>query len=766
MITVIERRKREETYGWGVVFSDQTTDKLVAADAPSAHAILDALVHWDDIDIHFRGQTHHSTGHGFAGIARRHLLKILQLRCEALGVKLVFEQQANDAQAIAEQYDADLVIVSDGLHSGIREHYDGIFQPVIETRPNRYIWLGSSAPLSAFTFAFEETGSGWFQMHAYPHAEQASTVVLEAPDPVWRAAGLDRMDTKAGLAFCESLFGAYLQGHHLMHSSPQLPGSQTWHRFGRLNCRQWTHVLGMKGHAIPLVLMGDAAHSLHFSIGSGTKLAMEDAISLAQALDDTPWISDALHAYEQARRVEILRNQNAAANSMEWFENVQRYVHFEPQQFAYSLLTRSQRISHENLRLRDGAYVAEYEDRFAKQAFAKAGLEKPAELHFVPPMFTPFRIRDIVLKNRIVVSPMAQYSAVDGVVGDYHLVHLGSRAMGGAGLVFAEMTCVSADARITPGCPGLYHPTHTQAWKRIVDFIHANTDAKVAMQLGHAGAKGATRPMWEGMDRPVEEGAWPLLAASRQQYLPGISQWAQEAGIKDMERIKADFVHATEQAHAAGFDWLELHCAHGYLLSSFISPLTNKRDDEYGGTLEQRCRYPLEVFAAIRAAWPQHKPISVRISAHDWVPGGTTPDDAVQIARLFRQAGADMIACSSGQVSKEEKPAYGRMYQTPFSDRIRNEAGIATMAVGAIYEADHANSIIAAGRADLCAIARPHLANPHWTLHEAARIGFTHINWPRQYLAGKTQLERNRAREAAAVSTPQANSFAAGKEDR
>jgi anthraniloyl-CoA monooxygenase len=465
-------------------------------------------------------------------------------------------------------------------------------------------------------------------------------------------------------------------------------------------------------------------------------------------------------AYEEARVVEVLKIQSSARNSMEWFENVKRYTRLEAEQFAYSLLTRSQRISHENLRVRDAAYVERYENWFAERAYGQAGLPRLPENRSMPPMLTPFRLRGTVLKNRIVVSPMAQYSAIDGIAGDYHLVHLGSRAMGGAGMVFAEMTCVSADARITPACPGMYTPKHTQAWKRIVDFVHENTDAKIAMQLGHAGPKGSTRRSWDGIDLPLESGNWPLLAASPQQYIAGVSQTAREATREDMERIKADFVRATREAATAGFDWLELHCAHGYLLSSFISPLTNHRIDEYGGTLENRCRYPIEVFSAIRAVWPHSKPVSVRISAHDWVEGGITPVDAVAIARLFKEAGADMIDCSSGQVSKQEAPVYGRMFQTPFADRIRNEAGIPTIAVGAIFEADHANSIIAAGRADLCAVARPHLANPAWTLTEAAKIGYLDMEWPKQYYAAKVQLERNLEREkqlAAANSglTPQ-----------
>jgi anthraniloyl-CoA monooxygenase len=507
---------------------------------------------------------------------------------------------------------------------------------------------------------------------------------------------------------------------------------------------------------VPVVLMGDAAHTAHFSIGSGTKLALEDSIELARSFAQHPGdLSAALQHYEDVRSVEVLKIQNAARNSTEWFEHVDRYVNLPPEQFAYSLLTRSQRISHENLRLRDKDYVEDYEDWIAERAglparaLALADVASSASQQSVPPMLTPFRLRGVVLKNRIVVSPMAQYSSVDGIAGDYHLVHLGARAMGGAAMVMVEMTCPTADARITPGCPGLWIGAQRDAFKRIVDFVHANSDAKIAMQLGHAGAKGSTRVPWEGEDQPLESGNWPLISASPQQYLDGISSWSRAMTRADMERVRDDFVRSTRYAAEAGFDWLELHCAHGYLLSSFISPLTNQRTDEYGGSLANRLRYPLEIFHAMREVWPKHLPISIRISAHDWVEGGITPDDAVEIARVFKAAGADLIDCSSGQVSKKQRPVYGRMYQTPFADRIRNEAGIATMAVGAISEADHVNSIIAAGRADLCAVARPHLANPAWTLLEVAKIGVTDVAWPKQYLSGKQQLERNLERERA-----------------
>ncbi len=499
------------------------------------------------------------------------------------------------------------------------------------------------------------------------------------------------------------------------------------------------------------MLVGDAAHTAHFSVGSGTKLALEDAIELARCIGRRPEdLRGALHEYETVRAVEVLRIQNAARNSTEWFENVARYASLPPEQFAYSLLTRSQRISHENLRVRDRVYLEGYEDFLAE----RAGVARAAPQMPIPPMFTPYKVRGVTLRNRVVVSPMAQYSCVDGVPGDYHLVHLGARAMGGAGLVFAEMTCPTPDARITPGCPGLWSDAQRDAWKRIVDFVHANSHAKIAMQFGHAGAKGSTRVPWEGEDEPLTTGNWPLIAASPQQYVDGVSDWSRAMTRADMDRVRDDFVRSTRHAAEAGFDWLELHCAHGYLLSSFISPLTNLRTDEYGGSLVNRLRYPLEVFGAMRDAWPQHLPMSVRISAHDWVEGGITPDDAVEIARAFKAAGADMIDCSSGQVSRKQSPVYGRMFQTPFADRVRNEAGIATIAVGAISEADHVNSIIGAGRADLCAIARPHLANASWTLMEAAKIGYVDLPWPKQYQSAKMQLVRNVEREKAAAATP------------
>lgn len=756
-ITVVERNRPYDTFGWGVVFSDATMNNMRTWDEDSANIIEKSFNHWDDIELFFKGRTIRSGGHGFVGIGRKHLLNILQERCEQLGVKLVFETEVNSDLDFP---DADLIIAADGINSRIRSRYQDYFKPNIVTRPNRFIWLGTERQYDAFTFDFQKTDHGWFQAHIYQFDEKTATFIVECPEHVWLAHGMDKFDLQQSIEFCQNLFAENLQGASLMSNARHLRGS-AWLNFQRIVCEEWWLT---NQHGSCVVLMGDAVHTAHFAIGSGTKLAFEDAIELAHQFkllgDRKEKIPAVLAQYQALRKIETLRIQNAAWNAMEWFEVCgTRYCdQLEPEQFMYSMLTRSQRISHENLRLRDKSWLENYEDWFFRRSLSKSVNVKATVQNnhlpsiVPPPMFTPWRVRSVELKNRVMVSPMAQYSAVDGVVGDYHLVHLGARAMGGAGLVCAEMTCVSAQGRITPACPGLWTDEQGDAWERIVAWVHRHSDAKIAIQLGHAGAKGSTRRAWDGIDKPLQGGGeenWPLISASAQQYLAGESQWSKAMTKEDFVRVKADFVAATQRAAKAGFDWLELHCAHGYLLSSFISPLTNQRQDEYGGSLENRLRYPLEVFQDVRKAWPSHLPISVRISAHDWVDGGITPQDAVLIAKEFKRVGADMIDCSSGQVSKKEAITYGRMFQTPFADRIRQEAAIPTIAVGAISEADHVNSIIAAGRADLCAVARPHLANPAWTLTEAAKIGYTPIDWPKTYRSGKAQMEANFAREKA-----------------
>jgi anthraniloyl-CoA monooxygenase len=744
-VVVIERNRPYDTFGWGVVFSDATLENLRGADPVSARTIAAEFSRWDDIDVHFRGRMIRSGGHGFIGIGRKKLLNILQARCEEVGVQLVFETQVQDDQDIARQYGADLVIASDGINSPVRTRYADTFQPDIDQRNCRFVWLGTRKVFEAFTFIFVPTEHGWFQAHAYQFENGLSTFIVETTDAAWQAAGIDRMSQEDGIAYCEKLFAPWLDGEPLICNATHLRGSAVWIRFPRVICKhwvQWTQPDGAQCREVPVVLMGDAAHSAHFSIGSGTKLALEDAIELANTLKAGGDLRERLQHYEAVRGVEVLKIQNAARNSTEWFENVARYAGLEPEQFAYSLLTRSQRISHENLRLRDPAWLEGYERWLA----GRSGVEAPAGQPPRPPLLTPFTVRGVTLSNRIVVSPTMLYSSQNGVPGSFHLVHLGGRALGGAGLLITEATAVSADARITPGDPGLWNDEQIAAWKKITDFVHAQSGARIGVQLNHAGRRGSTQLGWEQPDHPLAEGNWPLVSASALPYRPGFSAVPREATQHDLERIRDDFVAAARRAADAGFDWLELQAGHGFLLSSFISPLTNRRADAYGGSLDNRLRFPIEVVAAVRAAWPQHLPLSVRISATDWADGGTTVDDAVEIARRLKEAGADLVDASSGEVTPDQKPVYGRMFQAPFADRIRNEAQVPTIAVGAITEADQVNGIVASGRADLCALSRPHLANAAWLLDQSARHGWRDVQWPAAYEWGRDQLERSYAR--------------------
>ena len=737
-VTVLERNRPDDTFGWGVVFSDQTLGYLREADPETYREIADNFAHWDDIDIHFRGEVITSGGHGFSGIARVRLLQILQRRAADLGVDLRFQCDAPDDAALAslDLGPIDLVVAADGVNSRIRAKYADAFRPDLDVRSARFVWLGTTKLFDAFTFLFVQNEHGVFQVHAYRYDREHSAFIVECDDRSWRAAGFDQLDESGTVAACEKMFAPWLDGHALVSNAPHL--RSPWVSFTRVSNERW---YTMDGDVAPVALIGDSAHTAHFSIGSGTKLAMEDAIALARILDREPDLRTALEAYQDERKTDAIRLQNAARNSMEWFENVRRYVHLDPPQFAYSLLTRSQRVGHESLRIRDRKYLEGVERWFASRA-SGAEPETP-----VPPMFTPFRLRGMTLHNRVVVAPMDMYSAVDGVPNDFHLVHLGARALGGAALVVTEMTCVSPEGRITLGCTGMYAPEHRDAWARVTEFVHRWTPAKICLQLGHSGRKGATKVMWEGMDAPLEEGGWEVIGPSDVPWAPG-NPVPRPMTRADMDRVRDEFVRATEMAVEAGFDMVELHCAHGYLLSSFITPLSNTRTDEYGGSLEHRLRYPLEVFRAMRAVWPEERPMSVRVSATDWVAGGVDCGDAVEVARAFHAAGADAIHVSAGQTSTGARPVYGRMFQTPFSDRIRNEAHVPTIAVGNITDPDQVNGIIAAGRADLCALARPHLSDPQWTLRAAAELGHAEQWWPVQYSSGRQQLERLMQRKA------------------
>jgi anthraniloyl-CoA monooxygenase len=744
-ITVVERNKIDDTFGFGVVFSDATMDNLATADRESYDAICRAFYHWDDIDILYRGKILRSTGHGFAGMSRQRLLEILAHRAAELGVELRFEQEVSHPDELGP---ADLILAADGVNSRLRDLYADRFGPRVDLRPNRFVWLGTTRPYPAFTFDFRENEHGLWRLHAYQYERPSggdtpiSTFIVEATEDAFENSGLDPLDEKAAVAYCGSLFAEHLEGHRLTANR------SIWRRFPTISNDRW--------HRGNVVLIGDAAHTAHFSVGSGTKLALEDAIALAAELqivdpDNPRGIQRALSAYEANRRADVESLQRAAQVSLQWFEDTERYMHMEPIQFGFTLLTRSLRITHEDLQSRDPGYVAQVDRWFARRAAEQSGVpiegmvELPrrealavhsparsyASTSTPPPMFTPFKLRDLLIVNRVVVSAMCQYSARDGLPNDWHFVHLGSRAIGGAGLVMTEMTDVSADGRITPGCAGLYSDEQAAAWQRTVEFVHGNSAARIGVQLAHAGRKGSTKLAWEGIDEPLGEDGWPLIAASAVPW-GADSATPREMTREDMDSVRDDFVAATKRAVTAGFDVVELHMAHGYLLSTFISPLTNQRADDYGGSLDGRMRYPLEVLDAVRAAWPEDKPLFVRISAVDWAPGGLTPDDAVEIARMLAEHGCDLVDVSAGQTVPEAAPAYGRQFQTPFSDRIRNEVGIATMAVGNISSYMDVNTILAAGRADLCALGRAHLWDPYWTRNAAQKQGYP-LAWPDPY---------------------------------
>ncbi len=723
-VDVFEKNKPDDTFGWGVVFSKETLGTLEAADAESYRAIESRFAYWDDIEVHANGKVTTSTGHGFCGLSRKDLLAILHERCAQLGVNLHFQEEL-PADPLPK---ADLVIACDGVHSPIRERYAADFKPSLDWRKCKFTWLGSTKPLSAFTFRFKNSPHGLFQVHAYPFTRTpmqpsgaTSTFIVECHESVWRKAGLDTMSEAESVAFLEKLFAEELGGHRLC------PNKSIWRTFPTIRCESW-----VRGNT---VLMGDAVHTAHYSIGSGTKLAMEDAIALRDAFaKEGQHVGKALARYELERKPEVIRLQKAAQTSLEWFENSARYANLHPLQLTFSLMTRSKRITWANLKQRDPKLVDQVDAWFAKEQ----GTKLNADGSVPPPLFAPFKLRELELPNRVVVSPMCQYSAKDGVPNDWHLVHLGGRAVGGAGLVMTEMTNVSAEGRITHGCAGLWNDEQLAAWKRVTSFVHEHSNARIGIQLAHAGRKASCQLPWEG-DGPLKanEQPWQTLGPSA---LPFDAGWHTPKAMdaNDLARIKQAFADATKRADAAGFDLVEVHMAHGYLLSEFLSPLSNKRTDAYGGSLEGRMKFPLEVFDAMRAVWPKHKPMSVRVSASDWLgKDGMTVEDTVEVAKALKAHGCDVIDVSSGGNVPESKIEYGRMYQVPFAEAVKLGAGIPVMAVGAIQGADHANTIIASGRADLCALARPHLSDPSLVHRHAQEQGVDSLAWPKQYLAVK-----------------------------
>ncbi|PYR14899.1 MAG: bifunctional salicylyl-CoA 5-hydroxylase/oxidoreductase [Acidobacteria bacterium] len=715
-IRVIERNRPDDTFGFGVVFSDATMAAVADADSEAYRGIARHLVHWDDIEVHYRGERITSTGHGFSGMSRHTLLRVLQEQACAAGIDLLFEREIT---SLAEVRDADLAVAADGLNSTARRLLGDRIRTTIDVRPNRFVWLGTTKPFPAFTFYFKNDSHGLWRVHAYQYGPEHSTFIVECGEATWKAAGMDRASEQQTADFLEGLFAEELDGHQLMTNR------SIWRQFPTVRVEPWW--------SDRVVLLGDAAHTAHFSVGSGTRMAMEDAVALRDCLVHDTDVRSALRAYEARRRPQVESLQRAAQASLQWFEDTERYMSLDPVQFTFSLLTRSLRITHEDLRVRDPAFLARVDESVARDAERQVGRSVGAGRRGLPPpMFTPFRLRDLVLPNRVVVSPMCQYVADDGTIGDWHLVHLGSRAMGGAGLVMAEMTDVSREARISPWCAGLYRPEHAAAWKRIVEFVHRETPAAIGVQLGHAGRKGATQRLWEGDNEPLAEGGWPLVSASPIPYFADRSSVPREMTRADMNCAIAAFADAAGLARDAGFDLLEVHMAHGYLLASFISPLTNTRADEYGGSLDNRMRFPLEVFDACRSVWPDEKPMSVRISAVDWMPGGMEPDDAVAVARMLKAHGCDIVDVSAGQTVPDQRPVYGRLFQTPFADRIRHQVGMATMAVGNISSYMDVNTIVAAGRADLCVLARAHLFDPYWTRHAAWMLGYP-LPWPDPY---------------------------------
>ncbi|MFJ4262385.1 bifunctional salicylyl-CoA 5-hydroxylase/oxidoreductase [Paenarthrobacter nicotinovorans] len=732
-ITLWERNAASDTFGFGVVFSDETLGGIGNADPVVAEYMSRRFARWSDIDIHFRGETITVGGQGFAAMSRKELLELLQRRCIELNVDVRFSTLAPAIEELEANY--DLVLAADGINSQIRAKYADSFKPNLDPRTNKFMWLGTNQVFEAFKFFVKETEWGVMQIHGYPYSDEGSTFIVEMHQDVWHAAGFDEtanevfppgVSDEKSIAKIREIFAEELAGYEV------LTNNSKWINFTTVRNQSWR-----KGN---VVLLGDAAHTAHFSIGSGTKLAMEDSLALAACLHEHADLQEALEAYETERRPVVASTQRAAQASLEWFERIGQYKDQDPTQFAFNLLTRSRRITQENLRLRDPEFADAVDRNFAESQ----GLTEVA-----PAMFQPFSIGELELKNRIIVSPMDMYSATDGIPGDFHKVHLGSKALGGAGLVMTEMVCVSETGRITPGCSGLYTDEQRDSWKEIVDFVHSRSTAKIGAQLGHSGRKGSTKLMWEGIDQPLDSGNWTAVGPSALPY-SAENQTPVELDRAGMDAIKAEFVAATTRADEAGFDLLEIHAAHGYLLSSFLSPVSNRRTDEYGGSLENRLRFPLEVFDAVRVAWPANKPVTVRISATDWIDGGNTSDDSVQVAKAFVEHGAAGLDISTGQVAKEEKPAFGRSYQTPFADRIRQEvaapAGVAVIAVGAISSYDDVNSILLAGRADLIALGRTHLYDPQWTLHAAAEQEYQGpgAQWIPQFRAGRRKPPSSR----------------------
>ena len=730
-IEVFEQNQPDDTFGFGVVFSDETLNEFLSRDPATHELIRDEFAYWDDVAIHYKGNEIRCGGNGFCGTSRGTLLQILHKRCRKLAVVLNFGVQVNPEELSNKFSDSDIILASDGINSAIREHFKEDFKPSITLKSNRFCWMGSTRPMGEFNYFFKETPHGIICAHCYQYQGDGSTWVFEMDDACWSGHQFSEFDEERSKQKLEALFSEELLGH------PLALNRSYWRQFPRIFCEQW-----WSGN---IVILGDAKASAHFSIGSGTKLAMECGIALSDAVLEygEANVQKAFEAYDKLRRTPCQITQHNADVSLAWFEHMSRSWDMEPMQFAMVVMCRAKSITYDNLKLRDEDFVRKADDEWYERHFRQTG--EDVRKTRPTPMFTKFQLRKMQLSNRVVMSPMAQYSAdEDANPTDWHKVHYGSHAMGGMGLMFIEMTCPSADARITPGCPGLWTDTHEARWKEIVEFIHASGSTKVCMQLGHAGRKGSTQLGWDKMDWPLvdEDQNWPLFSASPIPWMEGVSAVPKQLDRAQMDKVKADFVQATRRAARAGFDMLELHCAHGYLLASFLSPLTNQREDDYGGSVEQRLRYPIEVFSAMRDVWPEDRPMSIRVSASDWKEGGLNEGDLLTIAGAFRDVGCDLIDVSSGQTVSDQSPVYGRMFQSHLAEAVRNVPHIATMAVGAVTEAAQINTLLHTRRADLVALGRPHMWNPYFTHQAAAWYGIKTQPWPKQYYAGADQAFR------------------------
>lgn len=719
-IDIYERNKPDDSFGFGVVFSDETLGEFLKRDMQSYELIRSKFAYWDDIIVARDGESVNIAGNGFCGCSRKTLLQLLQQRCVEEGVNLHFEQNVDDLSRFA---DSDIILASDGIASAIRTKHENEFGTKIELKKNRFVWLGSTKPLDAFTYFFRSTPHGTIVAHSYQYEEGMSTWIFECSDETWQKHGFEVTNEEDTMAKIAEIFKEELDGH------PLISNKSHWRKFPHVTNEKWYHN--------NIVLLGDAKATAHYSIGSGTKLAMDCAIGLSDAVIANPNnVQAAFEQYDKTRRNTVEMIQYAAVVSLDWFENMDRHMQHPFQQFAFGCMTRSKKVTYENLRLRDSSFTDKVLEEFNDNYNVNIKNQSAA--------FSKFKLRKLELPNRIVMAPMGQYSAVDGEVSDWHLVHYGSRATGGVGLIITEMTAISETGRITEGCAGIYNAEQLNQWKKITDFIHNNTSTKIAIQLGHSGRKGATKKPWEG-NGPMET-PWNLISASP---IPFNENFAtpKEMTLEDMEEIKSQFIQATKNADEAGFDMIELQAHHGFLLASFLSPLTNIRTDEFGGSIENRLKYPLEVFKAIRDVFPTEKPISVRISATDWAENGISEQEVIAIATAFKAAGADIINVSTGNTVAGQKTLTGRMWQTPFSDAVRNTVHIPTITAGYIQDIDQINTILLNGRADLVALGRPLLLDANFVRNAQAYEQFQANDIPNPYKMGVSHLYPLKASE-------------------